>query len=129
VDIDQKYVMKVYRTITNNPTAAELDFLIEAHGKIGYMAAVAQGEAEQAESMRKYQDATTWRKVKDDNPKYTAAQVEAMVFIETFDYRKDENKKAEEAKKIANLLDSIRESINGIKYLGRAGGGDVRIGP
>lgn len=124
-----EYVKQVYRVLRTNPTDQSLDFLIEAHARIGRLAAVAQGEAEAAESERKYHEATSVRRVKDDNPKYTAAQVEAQVFIENYDFRKAENSANENAMKLKNLLDSIREAINGIKYLGRNGGGDVRIGP
>ncbi len=126
---DNQFVVRVFEVLSQNPTASEIDFLIEAHTRIGYLAAIAQGQADQAEDQRKYEEATKYREVKDENPKWTQAQVEAAVMVACYDFRKGENKAAEEAKKLANLLDSVREGINGIKYLGRNGGGDVRIGP
>lgn len=129
MEIDQKYVMKVFRTVTENPTAQDLDFLVEAHGRIGYYAAVAQGEAERAVDERKYHEATKWREVKDENAKWTAAQVEAAVMVGCYEYRRGEHAAMETAKKMNNLLDTVREAINAIKFLGRNGGGDVRIGP
>jgi hypothetical protein len=129
MDDTAEYVQQVFRKLRNNPTNQDLDFLIEAHARIGRIAAIAKGEAEAAVDERKYYEATTWREVKDKNPKYTAAQVEAEVYIANYGYRKVENTANENAEKLGNLLDSIREAINGIKYLGRNGGGDVRIGP
>lgn len=126
---DNEFVVRVFNVLSQNPTNQHLDFLVEAHTRIGYLAAIAQGEADEAEDRRKYEEATKWREVKDENPKWTQSQVDAAVMIATYDFRKAENKAAENAKKLANLLDSVRESINAIKYLGRNGAGDVRIGP
>ena len=127
MQIDQQYVMKLFRKLETNPTAQDIDYLIEAHAKIGYYAAVAEGEAEQAEAERKYNEASSWRDIKLNEPKWTAAQVEAQVYVDNYHFRKTEIKRAEEARKLNNLLDSVREAINGIKYIGR-NGGDVRIG-
>lgn len=124
-----EYVKKVYRVLTNNPTDQDLDFLIEAHARIGRLAAVAQGEAETAEGERKYNEANSWRDIKLNEPKWTAAQVEAQVYVDNYHFRKAEVEATTNASKLKNLLDSVREAINGIKYLGRNGGGDVRIGP
>lgn len=125
---DNDFVVQVFKVLSSNPTNQHLDYLIEAHTRIGYLAAIAQGEADRAEDERKFHEATRYREVKDENPKWTQAQVDAAVMVACYDFRKAENKAAEESKKLNNLLDSVREAINGIKYLGR-NGGDVRIGP
>lgn len=125
---DNAYVVRVFKTLRQNPTEQHIDFLVEAYTRVGYLAAIAQGEADAAEDERKYAEASTWRKVKDENPKATAAQVDAIVFTTCYDYRKTENKRAEEALKLRNLQDSIKEAINAVKFLSR-GDNSVRLGP
>lgn len=109
------------RTLTSNPTAQNLDFLIEAHAKIGYWAAVAQGEADMAYAVRKNEEATVWRRIMSGPEKTTAAAAERIAETEVWELKKAEVEAAERSKKMNNLLSSITEAINGIKFLGRMG--------
>lgn len=129
MEVNSAYVQSVYKVLVTNPTdPINLDFLVEAHAKIGRLAAVAEGEAEAAEAERKYNEAVSWSAIKLENPKWTAAQVEAEVYASNYDYRRSEIEASTSARKLRGLLDSIREAINACKFLGREAGNGVRIG-
>lgn len=121
-ETDVKFMAKVMRVLTGNPTAADIDFLIQAHTKIGYLAAEAQAEAEFAYAVRKNAEATAWREAMNGEGKITAAAAERSAELAVWDLRQAEVKANERSKKISNLLSSVTEAINGIKFLGRMGG-------
>lgn len=115
-----EYMAKVMKVITNNPTAQELDFLVEAHAKIGYMASQAEGDADLAYAIRKNEEANAYKRLLDKGEKITAA--ERLAELEVFDLRREEINAKTRATKIKNLLESVREAINAIKFLGRYAG-------
>ena len=121
-EADKTFMARVIKTLTNNPTSADIDFLIEAHTKIGYLAAEAQAEADFAYAVRKNAEASAWRNAMSGPNKITAAAAERFAELEVWDLRQEEIKANERSKKISNLLQSVIEAINGIKYLGRLGG-------
>lgn len=110
------------KTLFNNPTGADIDFLIEAHTKIGYIVAQAQAEADFAYAVRKNAEASAWKEAMSGPNKITAAAAERFAELEVWELRQNEIKANESAKKVSNLLQSIIEAINGIKFLGRLGG-------
>lgn len=109
------------RTLTNNPTSADLDFLIEAHTKLGYVAAEAQSEADYAYAVRKNAEATAWREFMAGPDRVTAAAADKYAEVQVWDLRQKEVEASERSRKINNLLQSVTEAINGIKFLGRMG--------
>lgn len=113
-----EYVANVLAKLQDNPTNQDLDYFLEAHARIGYLASVAQGRAESAEAERKYQQALAYANAKRDGAK-TSADADAAATIAVKPYYDAEITAREAATKIRNLLNSVEQAINGIKYLGR----------
>jgi hypothetical protein len=116
---NSEYIAEVLDKLSNNPTAQDLDYLIEAHARVGYLAATARGRAEQAEATKKYHRATAYADARASGRAKSATDADNIALIETRDYETAEIRARETATKISNLLGSIEQSINGIKYLGR----------
>lgn len=114
-----EYLGQVLRTLSNNPTAAELDYLIEAYTTLGYLAANAEGLAEAAENKRKYEEAQAYLASKSNGEKVTERQAEANAALATRIYRDEEVEARVKARKIKNLHDALEQAINAIKFLGR----------
>lgn len=95
--------------------------MIQAHTKIGYLAAESQAEADFAYAVRKNAEATAWRQAMSGPTKMTGAAADKEAEIAVWDLRQAEIKANESSKKINNLLQSVTEAINGIKFLGRMG--------
>lgn len=110
------------QTLSNNPTSADLDFLIEAHTKLGYLAGVAEGEADMAYAVRKHQEATAFKDAMSSGEKVSAAQAERLAELAVWELKQNEITAKERSTKINNLLRSVTEAINGIKFVGRLGG-------
>lgn len=117
--MSNEYVAEVLDKLSNNPTAQDLDYLIEAHAQIGYLAATAKGRAETAEAVRKYERASAYARARESGRAKSAVDADNLALIETRDFEIAEIRARETAAKMANLLGSIEQSINGIKYLGR----------
>ena len=113
-----EYLQEVMEKLENNPTSAELDFFLEAYARVGYLVSVAQGRRDLAVAERKYAQASAYAEAKRNGAK-TAADAEAASIIGTRDAVLAEVTAAEAFTKISNLLDSIEQAINGIKYIGR----------
>jgi prephenate dehydratase len=117
------YIQRVLATLQNNPTAANLDFLVEAFTSLGYLAATAESDAETAEAQRKYDEATAAADVRTaalgKGVKITSAEVADKVTVLTWDSKRAEIKARERAAKLKNLLASVEQAINAIKFLGR----------
>lgn len=118
---DTEFMARVMSTLTNNPTSSELDFLIQAHARIGYLAGVAESEAEMSYAIRKNQEATAYKNIMNGPEKVTAAAAERLAELEVWELRQAEIEAKSRAVKIKNLLSSVTECINGIKFLGRMG--------
>ena len=115
-----EYVQEVLQKLQNNPTAQDIDYFIEAHARIGYLAAQAQGIADQRTIDRKYVFATRFAEAKQQGVKVSAAEAEQYAIMNSTVEARDEVKANETAAKLKNLLDSVEQAINGIKFLGRA---------
>jgi predicted DNA-binding ArsR family transcriptional regulator len=116
--------MKVLQT---NPTAADLDFLVSAYAVVGNLAADAQHDAEVTEMQRKIAEATAYREAKASGDKVTDTLAINIALANTVAERQVEIDARTRAKKIAALLDAIREAINAIKYLGRYDSATVKL--
>ena len=117
-----KYLLQVFRTLNSNPTAADIDFLVEAYARVGYLAADAEGLAEQAEAERKHAEATAYLDAKRLGDKVTDRRADAIAMQATKEYRDGEVEARTKARKLKNLLNSIEQAINAVKYLGRQAG-------
>lgn len=113
------YIERVFLTLNSNPTAADIDFLIEAHAVIGYMAAEAENLYEQAVDRRKYEEANAYLKAKRGAEKVSDKAAEAMAQVDCWDFRTAETTAKVKAQKVKNLLESLTQAINAIKFLGR----------
>lgn len=119
------YLKRVMEVITNNPTAGELDELLEAFGRVGFIAAEAEGLAEQAEATRKHKEAEAYLHAKTSAPpgeKVTERQAEAQAEIAIKEYRDAEVEARTKSRKLRNLLSAIEQVINGVKFLSRVAG-------
>jgi hypothetical protein len=119
---DGAYVAEVLDKLQSNPTNQDLDYLVEAHTYVGYLAAVAQGAADEAEAIRKYAEAESILAIKSQEPKVTGVILESSATRATQKERMAEIVARTQARKIYNLQQSIEQAINAIKYLGRQTG-------
>jgi hypothetical protein len=74
-----------------------------------------------AYAIRKNEEATAFRKAMQSGERVSASAAERLAELEVWDLRQAEIEAKTKATKIKNLLQSITEAINGIKYLGRLG--------
>ncbi len=114
------YVAEVLEKLQTNPTAQDLDYFIEAHARVGYLVSTARGRAEFAESNLKFQRATRYAESRQSGEAKSAGDADALAVIATIDTERESIRSREIYSKLANLLGSIEQAINGIKYLGRA---------
>jgi hypothetical protein len=125
--IDAEYVADILDLLRDNPTNSEMDELVAAYTTIGYYAATAEGMANEAEAKRKHAEAEAILEKRNEDPKASMVVLESIATVKTYDLKRAENKAKANYKKLVNLLDSVEQAINAIKYLGR-NGGDYRIG-
>lgn len=114
-----EYVAEVLEKLSNNPTAQDLDYFVEAYARIGYLTAIARGMADNSEAERKYQFATEFARAKGDGAK-TSSDADSSATIAVKPFVEKELKAREVAAKMSNLLAAIEQAINAIKYLGKA---------
>jgi hypothetical protein len=113
-----EYLEEVMDKLRDNPTAQDIDFFIEAHARIGYLASVASGNAELAEQNRKFAEATAYADARREGAK-SSADAERHAVLHSNDERLREIRAREAATKLRNLLNSVEQAINGIKFLSR----------
>lgn len=113
-----EFLEQVMEKLHDNPTAQDLDFFIEAHARVGYLASVAQGRAELAEQTRKFAEATAYADARRETGT-TGSDAERMAVLRTHEERVAEIGARESAVKLKNLLNSVEQAINGIKFLSR----------
>lgn len=119
LQIDPTYINKTLEKLTQNPTAQDMDWLVEAYSYFGYMEATATGDADLAEAERKFAEAEAIQEAKIADPKASQTVLEAVAAVKTRDYRVAEIKARTNARKISNAWRSIEQTINAIKFLGR----------
>src|SRR5436853_7231896 len=119
LEISPSYINKTLERLTQNPTAQDLDWLVEAYTYFGYIEATATGDADLAEAERKYAESEAIQEAKIANEKASQAVLEAIATVKTRDYRLAEIKARTNARKISNAWRSIEQTINAIKFLGR----------
>lgn len=113
------YVERVFGLLNSNPTQQDLDELVEAHVRIGYLAAQAENEYERAADMRKYKEASAYLEAKTSGEKVTDKAAEAMAQVNCWEFRTAETEAKVRSRKVANLLESIERAIDAIEFLGR----------
>jgi ATPase subunit of ABC transporter with duplicated ATPase domains len=113
-----EYVATVLSKLSDNPSAQDLDFFIEAYARVGYLAATAQASAERAEAERRFAEASSYAEAKRNGAK-SATDAERASTAATHSYRLDEVSAREKAMKLKNLMLAIEQAINGIKFLNR----------
>lgn len=116
------YVSEVFNLLNNNPTAQNLDELVEAHVRIGYIAADAESLYERAVDDRKYAEANAYLTAKRSGDKVSDKMAEAQALVECRPQRDAEAEAKTRSRKVSNLLESIEQAINAIKFLGRYDG-------
>jgi hypothetical protein len=116
--MSNEYLETVMAKLRDNPTAQDIDFFIEAHARIGYLASVASGNAEYAEQARKFAEASAYADARANGAK-SSADAERAAILATDNERNDEIRAREAAAKLRNLLNSVEQAINGIKFLSR----------
>lgn len=114
-----EYVTKVLAVLQSGPTSGDLDFLVEAYANVGYLAAQAEGDADMAEAKRKHEEAVAYLEAKKSGDKMTDKQAEATAQVATWHFRNAELEARTKARKLRNLLESVEQAINAIKFLGR----------
>jgi hypothetical protein len=119
--IDQDYANRVLAVLRSNPTAQNLDFLVQAYATLGYVAADAEGIAERAEFTRKYHEAQHYLAEKRRGERITERMAESVATIETKEQREAEIEARTSARKMKNLLFAVEQAINAIKHLDRIG--------
>lgn len=121
--MNEDYLRQVFQVLTSNPTQQDLDFLIEAYAKVGYLASDAERVAEEATNVRKYEEATEWLKAKTEKRVgergVSDETANKMALIATYGLRTKEADSIAKARKVNNLLDALREAIHAVKFLGR----------
>lgn len=116
------YVARVFEILNENPTAQDLGNLVEAHVRIGYLAAEAENMYERAVDERKYAEAQAYLTAKKSGEKVTDKMADTTAMVECREQREAEAEAKVRFRKIANLLESIEQAINAIKFLGRYDG-------
>lgn len=118
--MSNEYLEEVVSKLSDNPTAQDIDFFIEAHARVGYLVSVARGRAEYAESFAKHQRATAYSAARSSGLAKSATDAEQIAVVDSFGAEQDSIRAREQYTKLANLLSSITEAINGIKFVSRA---------
>lgn len=118
--MSNEYLSQVLAKLQDNPTAQDLDFFIEAHARVGQLVGVARGRAELAESTAKYRRATEYANARANGIAKSAVDAEHYAITASFEEDGLAIRSRESFTKLSNLLNSIEQAINGIKYLGRA---------
>jgi hypothetical protein len=119
LEIDPQYVESVVGLVCENPTSSNFDRLLEAYATLGFYEAQLSQRADDIEAVRKNTEANTVISKKMENPKYTAAELDAYSTVATFDIRRKEIQARGDWRKMSNLRFSVEQAINGIKWLGR----------
>jgi hypothetical protein len=123
----EQFLQRTMRVLQDNPSAADLDYLVSAYAILGNIAADAQHDAEVAELQRKVAEANAYRQAKSNGDKVTDTMANNIALANTATERQAEIDARTRAKKIAALLDSVREAINAVKFLGRYDSSSIRI--
>lgn len=129
--MDDEYLKRVFAVLTQNPTAQDLDFLIEAYARVGYLASIAEAAAAEAVNTRKHEEANEWLKAKANHPPGEKAvsdgTADKIAMVATYTLRRNELAAEGKAKKISNLLDALRECLWSIRHLGKYDSAQINL--
>lgn len=118
--VSNSYVAEVLAKLSNNPTAQDIDYFIEAHARIGYLVGIARGRSELADATVKFRRATEYANARATGAAKSAVDAEQIAIIAAYSDDQISIRSRESYTKLSNLLSSIEQAINGIKFLGRA---------
>jgi|SRR3990172_143029 len=116
------YIAHVFTLLTSQPTAAELDELIEAHARVGYLAAKAEQGAEWSKAVREHAESNAFINAKhaeDDGKRISIEEAKARADIESWIERQAEVEAYGKSRKLKNLLSSVEECIFSVRHIGR----------
>lgn len=116
------YIERVLHVLTHNPTAADLDFLVEAFARVGSLAATAETLAEKATHARKHAEALRFLEAKATR-RMTEREATMTALTDTVVEHHAELDAIAKAKHLRNLLDAIEQAINAVKHLSKLTGG------
>lgn len=122
-----EFLQRTMRVLQDNPSAADLDYLVSAYAILGNLAAEAQHDAEVAEMQRKVAEANAYRQAKLSGDRVSDTMANNIALANTATERQAEIDARTRAKKVAALLDAVREAINAVKFLGRYDSSAIRI--
>lgn len=129
--MNDDYLKGVFQMLTSNPTSQNLDALIEAYARVGYLASEAETAAEEAANVRKHEEASEWVKAKQ-GPQIGGRGVSddtatKMAMLATFGLKQREIEAQGKARKIENLLEALRECLWSIRHLGKYDSSTINI--
>ena len=116
LELDDKYIARVIGLVTESPMASDFDELLAAYGVLGFYEAQMLRMADGAEDQRKLQEAKVLLAKKAEDPKMTAASLDAHATVATFPARKAETRARGDWRSMSNLRESVEQCINGIKW-------------
>lgn len=120
---EQRILASVLQMLgSGQATSQNLEDYLIAYQVLGRLVAVAQGESEMAEAIRKVEWAKSFSGHKRGEDKVSDRTAEALADEETADLRKIEVKARENWMKLKNTRESVWEAIQAIKFLGRMDG-------
>lgn len=125
--MDDKYVKEVFGRMQDRPDTGDLAYYVTAYSRVGYMLAVAEGEAEYAEVNRKEIEARKYLEVKRGEEKVTDKAADAEAYLASIAVRQSEVAARERVNKLRNLLMSVEQAINAIKFNGRVAAPQVNL--
>jgi hypothetical protein len=107
---------------TGQPTVQNLDDFLVAYHTLGRLVAIAQGDMETLEQVRKQTFAQAFIDAKRSTDKPTDKMAEYIAELAVGDIRTKEIKSRERLMKLKGMRESVLESIWAIKFLGRQDG-------
>lgn len=114
--IDGAYVNEVMETLTDLDEGENIDrpSLLAWHAQIGYWVAIADGAHDKARDDRKYAEADAMVAAKLNDPKKSAAIIEAEATKAAKALKDAESKAAMQAQKLRNLYETLGRALDGL---------------
>lgn len=125
--MDDNFVKEVFVRLQARPDTGDLAYYVTAFSRVGYMLAVAESETEAIEVSRKEIEARKYLEVKRGEEKVTDKAADAEAYIASVATRQAEVTARERANKLRNLLASVEQAINAIKFNGRVAAPGVNL--
>lgn len=120
--MDNDYLREVWDVLAAKPDRSQLDYLTEAHLKVGHLLASADADAAEAVAVRQQEEASEWLRARE-NPmpgeKRISNEVcDRIAQVAVFGLKKAELAALRRAARLRNLHDTIREAMWNIRLKG-----------